>query len=87
VRKPFEVIVALSVARAFLALPRRSRAKIEAWLDHLSRNPAVEGDFVDPDRKDRVHQVKLVGDCLVTWWVDELGREVRVVAIDRVEDE
>ena len=85
--RPFEVVLTWPAARAIAALRRRSRLRVEAWLEHVARFPGVQGDFEDPDRRERVHQVKLIEDCMVTWWVDHAEREVRVVEIEPVLDE
>ncbi len=48
-------------------------------------SPAQQGDYQEVGATDRIYEVKLSGDLLLTWWVDHAAKEVRIVRIERVE--
>ena len=64
---------------------RTDRRKIEEFLQRLIRQPSLPGEFEAPADDGRVHQVKIVGDWRVSYWIDHAAREVRVTAIEAIE--
>lgn len=58
---------------------------VEDFFQRLVRQPSLPGDFEAPADDGRVHQVKIVGDWLVSYWPDHAVREVRLSAIERIE--
>ena len=60
------------------------RRKLLHELEDLKKNPYQSGDFVEHDDRGQPLQVKVFANHLVTWWLDSLVTELRVVEIERV---
>lgn len=69
----------------FTSLSARQREKLLREFDHLACFPAQQGDYQEVGATDRIYEVKLSGDLLLTWWVDHAAKEVRIVRIERIE--
>lgn len=82
---PFDVVLRRGAAQAAGNLARRQRHAIEAFLDHLASHPATPGDFQERDATGRMHQSTLIEEAVVTWWVDDAAREIRVVEIEAID--
>lgn len=85
VPRPYEVVAPLTVFEVLRGLRRSDRRKIEEFLQRLVRQPALRGDFEVPTEDDKVHQVKIVGNWLVSYWSDHAVREVRLTNIEAIE--
>lgn len=70
---------------AFTSLPPRLRGKLLRVLDGLARRPNQPGDFQEAGASGRIYEVKLIGDLLLTWWVDHAAQEVRIFRIELVD--
>jgi hypothetical protein len=64
-------------------VPKRGaqQLKILGFIQSLSENPFVEGDFTDKDAALRTHQIKIIGDYAITYWADHPAKTVMVVDI------
>jgi mRNA-degrading endonuclease RelE of RelBE toxin-antitoxin system len=64
-------------------VPKRGaqQRKILGFIQSLSENPFVEGDFSDKDATLRTRQIKIVGDYAITYWADHPAKTVMVVDI------
>ena len=58
------------------------RSQILKFCDQLRDNPYLEGDYQDADLSGRPLQVKIVRDWAITYWLDHLVKEVRIVKIE-----
>ena len=55
-------------------------------MEALKVDPFCVGDFQENDTQDRINEVTLVGDWLITYWSDHAAREIRVIKIESIED-
>jgi hypothetical protein len=64
-------------------VPKRGaqQLKILGFIQSLSENPFVEGDFTDKDAALRTRQIKIIGDYAITYWADHPAKTVMVVDI------
>ena len=69
----------------FTSLPVRPRTRLLRAFDSLARQPNQPGDYQEAGASDRLYQVTLVDDLLLTWWVDHAAKEVRIVRIEHVD--
>ncbi len=83
--RTYEVVAPLATFEVLRGLRRTDRRKIEDFLFRLSRQPSLSGDFEAPADDGRVHQVKVVGDWLVSYWPDHAVREIRLSEIEHIE--
>jgi hypothetical protein len=70
--------------RVFVALPARQRRPLLRFLDGLTQRPFQPGIYQEPGAANRIYELQLVGNLLVTWWCDHGAKEVRVVRIERI---
>jgi hypothetical protein len=52
----------------------------------VKATPFRAGDLQERDAQGRVHEVLVVGEWLVTYWLDHAVRELRVVRLEQNED-
>jgi hypothetical protein len=64
-------------------MPKRGtqQQKILRFIQTLSENPFIEGDFTDKDKTSRTRQIKIVGDYAITYWADHAIKAVIVVDV------
>jgi mRNA-degrading endonuclease RelE of RelBE toxin-antitoxin system len=64
-------------------IPKRGaqQQKILHFIQSLSENPFMEGDFTDKDKIGRTRQIKIAGDYAITYWVDHPAKAVIVVDV------
>jgi hypothetical protein len=62
------------------------RRRVIAILEELKATPLRRGDFQQRDSTGRIHEVALLGEWLVTYWIDHAVAEIRVVGLERAED-
>jgi hypothetical protein len=55
------------------------------FLDRLSENPGLTGDYQETDDIGRTVQIKILGDFALTYWADHAVREVKVVKIEKAD--
>ncbi len=82
--KAWKVVLDEEVLSVLLAARFAERKKLLAALESLKKNPYQQGDFVEHDEVDRPLDVKVFGVFLLTYWRDNLVKELRVVEIERV---
>jgi len=83
--RPYEIVAPLTVYEVLRSMPRAGRRRVEEFLQRLTRQPSLSGDFEAPAEDGRTHQAKIVGDWLVSYWPDHAVREVRLSEIERIE--
>jgi len=78
--RPYEVYVHSALLES---VPKSGsqRARIMDFIRSLREHPDTRGDFTDKDASLRERQIKIVGDCAVTFWLDAPVRIVMVVDI------
>ncbi len=62
------------------------RRQLLAVLEQLATDPFRSGALQQRDQAGRINEVALLGDWLVTFWVDHAAREIRVVVLESPED-
>jgi hypothetical protein len=83
--RPFEIVAPLTVYEALRKMPRQDRRRIEEFLHRLARQPSLPGDFETPAEDGRLHQAKVLGDWLISYWPDDASREIRLSGIERID--
>jgi len=58
---------------------------LEKFFDLLAKAPSSSGDFQEIDDSGRQHESKVIEDMIVTWWVDQAVREIRIVEVEPIE--
>ena len=81
----YEIVAPLTVFEAVRTIRRSDRLQIEEFLHRLTRQPSSPGDFEAPADDGRTHQVKIVGDWLVSYWPDHAVREIRLSGVETIE--
>ena len=57
------------------------RGRIMDFIRGLRDNPDTPGDFTDRDARQRIRQIKIIGDYAITYWKDSPVNIVMVVDI------
>ena len=83
--RPYEIVASLTVYEVLRSMPRGDRRRVEEFLHRLTRQPSLPGDFEAPAEDGRMHQAKIVGDWLVSYWPDHAVREIRLSGIEVIE--
>ncbi len=65
--------------------PRAERERILSFLESLANYPELAGDFTERDETGRSVQIKIVGDCALTYWTDHAVKEVKVTKIEKAD--
>lgn len=81
----YEIVAPLTVFEVLRALRRPERRMIEDFLLRVAHHPSLAGDFEAPAEDGRIHQVKILGEWMVSYWVDDAVREVRITSIEGIE--
>ena len=64
---------------------RKTRDLILNFFDFLANNPSTEGDYQELDKVGRAVQIKVLGDCAVTFWTDHAVKEIKVVKVEKAD--
>jgi hypothetical protein len=81
---PYRILVTVDLLRE----PRQSRKTRDLvlnFLDFLANNPFGEGDYQEPDAVGRPVQIKVLGDCALTFWTDHAVKEIKVVKVEKAD--
>ena len=80
----YEFVLVGSCARALLAQPRDTRRRTLELLAQLEHYPFREPDFREPGASGRSYSVIVDRDIVVTYWLDDAAKEVRIVQLEWV---
>jgi hypothetical protein len=83
--RPYEIVAPLTVYEVLRRMRRSHRQEVERFLHRLVDRPALSGDFEAPADDGRIHQVKIVGGWIVSYWIDHAACEVRVTSLELIE--
>ena len=83
--RAYDIVAPLAVYETLRTLRPVTRRRIEDVLHRLSSQPGLPGDFEAIAEDGRIHQVKVVGDWMLSYWIDHGAREVRVTNLERIE--
>jgi hypothetical protein len=83
--RAYEIVAPWSVYDELKAVRPAIRREIGHFLHRLCRETDLTGNFEASADDGRIHQVKVFGNWMVSWWVDHPMREVRLTTIERVE--
>ncbi len=83
---PYALVLHEEAARRLVTASRAEQQRVGAILDELKGSPFRKGDLQERDAVGRENEIMVVGDWLVTFWVDHAVREIRVVRIESSED-
>lgn len=75
----------LTVYETLRTLRQEDRRRVEALLQQIARQPSLSGDFEAVAEDGRIHQVRVVGDWMLSYWIDHAVREIRVSNLERIE--
>lgn len=84
--RAYEVILHERAWVLLAATKAAERKRLLALLDEVKAEPFRNGDFRQRDASERVNEVVLLGEWLVTFWSDHAAAEIHVVNLEHVED-
>lgn len=83
---PYALVLHEEAARRLATASRSEQRQLGAVLDELKVSPFRKGDLQEQDAHARTNEILVVGDWLVTFWVDHAVREIRIVRLESAED-
>lgn len=78
----YEFVLTGSCARVLLAQSPATRRRTLELLAKLENNPFCEPDFRESGPSGRSYSVVVDRDIIVTYWLDDAVKEVRIVQIE-----
>ncbi len=82
--QPYKVLVTI-VALQMERPAGAERERILAFLESLANHPESPGDYTVLDDAGRSVQIKIIGDCALTYWADHAVNEVKVTTIEKAD--
>lgn len=82
----YELVLSESAAMALVKASRSVQRQLAVVLDEVKGEPFRPGDLQERDAQERLNEVLVVGDWLVTYWPDHAVRELRVVRLEHIDD-
>ena len=83
---PYALALGEEAARRLVVASRMEQKQLAVILDELKVSPFRKGDLQERDDALRLNEVLLLGNWLVTVWIDHAAREIRVVRPEMVSD-
>ena len=83
---PYTLVLHEEAARRLAIASRAEQKQLAVIIDDLKGSPFRQGDLQEPDAQQRVNEILLLGNWLVTFWVDHAAREVRIVRLESSKD-
>jgi len=81
---PYRYTVDESVLEVFAATTKRHREKLLRIFTQLADNPFQAFDSIQQDKVGRPLQVKRFGEWTATYWPEHLGKQIHIIAIERL---
>ena len=81
----YSIYLRLEATEALKNTRGKQRSEIITFIDSLTDNPDVEGDYSEHDHSDRMIEIKIIGQYAVTYWADHAVKEMKVVDIRRAD--
>jgi mRNA-degrading endonuclease RelE of RelBE toxin-antitoxin system len=83
--EPYEVFLRSEAIHSLRSIPVSTRKRISTFIDTLSGNPAVLGDYQMTDHTGRIIEIKILGSYAITFWIDHAAREIKVIDISHAD--
>lgn len=82
----YALVLHEEAARRLVGASRVEQRQVATIFDELKGSPFRKGDLQEQDAQGRENEIMVVGNWLVTFWVDHAAREIRVVRLESAED-
>jgi hypothetical protein len=79
--EPYEVFLRAEAILALHSIPVAARRRISSFIDLLSSDPALGGDYQITDPSGRIIEIKVIGSHAITFWTDHAAREIKITDI------
>lgn len=83
--RSFDIVAPLTVYETLQTLRPTQRRPIELLLQQLARQPTLPGNFEALAEDGRIHQVRVIGDWMLSYWIDHAVCEIRLTNLERIE--
>jgi hypothetical protein len=81
---PFQAVFSRTALEFVVGAGKTEMAEVERWINRIERAPHSRGDFEERDVDGRTLEVVALDQVVITYWLDEAVREVRVVQIEAI---
>jgi hypothetical protein len=82
---PYKAVFSRAALEFAVRASDAEMAEVEQWMNRMERAPHTRGDFVERDADGRALEVAALDHTVITYWLDEAVREVRVVQIESLD--
>ena len=79
---PYQAVFSRPALEFLIEADRDETAEIRRWVERIERTPHIRGDFQDQDDQWRRLEVVALDHTVITYWVDDAVREVRICKIE-----
>jgi mRNA-degrading endonuclease RelE of RelBE toxin-antitoxin system len=79
--EPYEVFLRAEAIQSLRSIPASARKRISSFIDLLSSDPALPGDYHITDSTGRIIEIKILGSHAITFWADHAAREIKITDI------
>jgi hypothetical protein len=79
--EPYEVFLWAEAIQSLRSIPVSARRRISNFIDLLSSDPALSGDYSITDSTGRIIEIKVIGSHAITFWADHAAREIKITDI------
>jgi hypothetical protein len=79
---PYQAVFSRLALEFLIQADREETAEIRRWMERIERTPHIRGDFQDRDDQWRRLEVVALDHSVITYWVDDAVREVRICKIE-----
>jgi uncharacterized protein YfdQ (DUF2303 family) len=66
---------------------RPAQRRLSVVMDELKASPFLVGDLQELDEQGRENQILVIGNWVVTYWVDHAVKEIRIARLECVDEE
>jgi hypothetical protein len=79
---PYQAVFSRRALEFLIEADKAETAEIRRWMERIERTPHLRGDFQDRDDQWRRLEVMVLDHTVITYWVDDAVREVRICKIE-----
>ena len=79
---PYQAVFSRAALEFAVQANDTEMAEVERWMNRIERAPHTRGDYVERDADGRSLEVIALDHTVITYWLDEAVREIRVVQIE-----
>ncbi len=82
----YNLVLNEEAARFLVSASRPAQRRLSVVMDELKASPFRVGDLQELDEQGRENEILVIGDWVVTYWVDHAVQEIRIARLECVDE-